>query len=596
MPKNFLLSETRSVLFYVFLAAVTTITLIISFEGVQYWIHPAPFHLFPVLLSGGCVVLAISIGTYFLVQRELSILKKSNLIAQRLRESNERYVKLVLHIPGMAFQLQRDAEGHFSVLFATDGIKNIFGCAPNDATEDIQAILRVVHPEDVARVLESLNQSAQYGTLWQQEFRLIIPGQEEKWVLGQSTPETLPDRSTIWYGHVSDITRHKHIQDEQVRLQKLEQDEHVRIQRLESLGVLAGGIAHDFNNILTGILGNASIAESLVENTKLEKFLVQIMKGVERATGLTQQFLAFAKGGIPSLEKVSLGALIRDSAEFFLGESSKSKCVLDIPDNLWFVHADSMQISQVIQNLILNANQAMPEGGLIKISARNVEDPKETGLRGHYIHISVTDSGVGIPEKDKERVFEPYFTTKAEGTGSGLGLAVVYRIIEKHRGKIGFSSLLGEGTTFNVYIPAIFENSIEYTPAKEDTIISRPLKILVMDDDPMLQEALLGMLERLGHSVVITTEGASAIQEFVNAENAQAPFDLVILDLTIPGGMGGEDTLHALLEIQPNLVSIISSGYADRIPVGFNAALPKPYGMRSLKKAIADALSSQNPT
>ncbi|HXK38004.1 MAG TPA: ATP-binding protein [Candidatus Paceibacterota bacterium] len=551
------------------------------FEWMQHTIRPGITIIESRLYTILFVVAIVGLVAYYIKQRENSFIAERNRAQRVLRENEVRFHKLISHIPGVVFQFRRRPDGTYSVPFTTEGIYEIFGCRPEQVFECYDPIGNVVLPEDYQSLIESFELSAANLSLRQKEFRIKLPGQPIKWLLSHSTPELEEDGGILWHGHVADITKYRMAGEERSKLQKL-----------ESLGILAGGIAHDFNNILTAIMAQASMASMTSRDDQQRGSLDAIVKATERATGLTQQLLAFARGGIPCTKTTSVAQVIRESAEFIIGKGSKSVCELELSDDLWLADIDASQIGQVIQNLVLNANQAMPDGGKIRILAKNAVDPEAVQVRGDYIHISVIDKGIGIPDKYIERIFEPYFTTKGERAGSGLGLSVVYRIIEKHHGKIIVNSKEGKGTTFCIYLPALGPDAQPVPERVEKSIVSRPCKILAMDDDRAMQEVLTEALAMLGHKVTVASHGVEAIEIYQSTAFSGEPFDLVILDLTIPGGMGGEETLKRLLEINPELIAIISSGYSDRIPTGFKASLPKPYTIKSLSRVIGEAMAS----
>jgi CheY-like chemotaxis protein len=337
-------------------------------------------------------------------------------------------------------------------------------------------------------------------------------------------------------------------------------------------------------------MANASIASTVSRDDRLRGAHDAIVTAAQRASGVTQQLLAFARGGIPATKTTQVATVIREAAGFILGGGSKSACQLEIAEDLWLAEVDASQIERVIYNLVINANQSMPDGGTIRIIAKNVTNPTSISARGDFIHISVIDKGIGIPEKHLERIFEPYFTTKGEGAGSGLGLSAVFRIVEKHNGKIVVNSKLGKGTTFCIFLPALGPDAPPLEEKKEEPVIVHPYKILVMDDEPTLREVLKDALELLGHKVTVTKDGNEAVEAYRETAFHGEVFDLAILDLTIPGGMGGEETLRKLLEINPNFNAIVSSGYSDSVPKGFKAALPKPYTIKGITTVIAQVM------
>jgi PAS domain S-box-containing protein len=372
----------------------------------------------------------------------------------------------------------------------------------------------------------------------------------------------------------------------------------LKIEKLESTGILAGGIAHDFNNILTAILGNINLAifdDSLSPKTRT--LLVAAEKATIRAKDLTQQLLTFAKGGEPIRESTSLAEIVRESAAFVLHGGNVS-CTYQLPDNLWYAVVDRGQISQVIQNIVLNARHAMPKGGNIAIVCQNVLPEEETfsllDAKNIYVKISIKDTGVGIPADMLEKIFDPYFSTKQEG--SGLGLAITHSIINKHHGHILVNSKQGKGTEFIIYLPAASQTTHSRNIQKKVTVSTSPQRILVMDDDQAVRMVLEKMLHILGHVVILTGDGREAINIYQERLDTAEPIDLVIVDLTIPGGLGGKETMVQLLQINPAIRVIVSSGYSNN-PVmasfkeyGFRAAVNKPYVLQELQAAIETAL------
>lgn len=375
--------------------------------------------------------------------------------------------------------------------------------------------------------------------------------------------------------------------------------ERFKIQKLESIGVLAGGIAHDFNNILSAILGNISLASFDKElNDQTKKLLSEAEKASLSARDLTQQLLTFAKGGDPVKELSSLESVIKDSATFVL-HGGKVSCSYDIPEDLWLVDIDKGQISQVVQNIVLNASHAMPEGGNVQITCENSTDVDSKVRRhpaeGKYIKLSIQDNGKGVPESIIEKIFDPYFTTK-EG-GSGLGLAITQSIINKHNGYILVDSSPGNGTTFIIYLPAAERQQKKRKAEKSiEEHSSQKAKILVMDDNEMVRNIAKAMLDELNHEVVLTSGGEEAVKLYREALLANDPFDLVLMDLTIPGGMGGEKAVKEVLAINPEAKVIVSSGYSTG-PImahfrdyGFCDTIAKPYKFNELSRIISSNL------
>lgn len=386
-----------------------------------------------------------------------------------------------------------------------------------------------------------------------------------------------------------DVTEHERLEQELVRATKL-----------ESVGILAGGIAHDFNNILTAVMGNVALAALDVPPTsEAGRSLREAEKATLRARDLTQQLLTFAKGGEPIRTAVQLDGIVREIATFTL-HGSKVRADYDVPEDLWPADADRGQIGRVVQNLVINAVQAMPEGGVIRISLRN--DRSDGRARpalppGRYVRIEIADTGVGIKPEHLPRIFDPYFTTKQQG--SGLGLSAVYSIVNKHLGAVDVQSQLGLGTVFRIWLPASTgAGEDDAQPARAAPVAVLKGRVLFMDDEEPIREMASFLLHRFGFEVVCVNDGGEALRQFQAARSAGEPFALVIMDLTVPGGMGGRETMAQLRLIDPAVRAIVSSGYSSD-PVlanfrahGFCGVVAKPYDVPGFARVLRDALAS----
>ena len=368
--------------------------------------------------------------------------------------------------------------------------------------------------------------------------------------------------------------------------------------KLESLGLLAGGIAHDFNNILTALTGNLSLARMHVESgSKVHKRIKEAEKASFRARGLTQQLLTFSRGGEPIKQLTSISDLIKESSQFVLS-GSNIKCEYDLPINLWLVRVDEGQISQVLSNLIINAEQAMPDGGTVTLHAENVHISSK-GIHplkgGDYVAVSVEDQGIGISEKYLTKVFDPYFSTKHKG--HGLGLATAYSIINKHGGLLEVESEIGKGAVFRFYLPASSKKESQQ-PYDLDGIHKGIGLVLLMDDEEEIREIGKDMIQHLGYQVKTASDGKESLEIYTKAMLDNNPFDVVIMDLTVPGGMGGKEAIEKMLEIDPSAKVIVSSGYAndpilsDYKKYGFSGIVPKPYKIEEVGKVLKNLLKS----
>jgi signal transduction histidine kinase/ActR/RegA family two-component response regulator len=395
-----------------------------------------------------------------------------------------------------------------------------------------------------------------------------------------------PDGRDVRFEQAIDIT-------ERVKL-KEEQD---KAAKLESIGILAGGIAHDFNNILTAILGNISLAGISFESNPgaSAKLLAEAEKACFSAKSLTQQLLTFSKGGQPTIHSTEMKELITDSVSFALRGSSAGR-IFGIADNLWQGNVDSGQVTQVINNMVINADHAMPDGGNIIVNAENVvvEPCDKLSLEpGNYIRIDIIDSGHGIPAKYITKIFDPYFSTKQHG--HGLGLSTCYSIVKRHRGLITVDSSQKAGTAFHVYFPAAPLEPAD-SIKEQSELLPEKARVLVMDDEDMIRNMIRKYLTRMGHEVDDAFNGQKALELFRKNMQEGTPYEVVILDLTVPGGMGGKEAFEAMRELDADIRGIISSGYSND-PVmtnyreyGFSGVVTKPFQLNDLTVALRNAL------
>jgi len=370
-------------------------------------------------------------------------------------------------------------------------------------------------------------------------------------------------------------------------------------QKMEALGILAGGIAHDFNNMLGVIAGNVSYALSILnKNNELFEVLSDVQVGANRSTSLAQQLLTFAKGGAPIKKATDIQAVIKETANF-VTRGAKTKCEFEFSDDLWITEIDEGQIDQAIGNLIINANQAMPDGGTIQIRTENhvVESESRTTLPpGNYVKIIIEDEGIGISDENLLKIFVPYFSTKQKG--SGLGLATTYSIIKRHEGYISVDSTADVGTRFTIFLPAS-KRTVYRADIIQEVSHKGCGKILIMDDQESILKMLKRMLNSMGYETDFATDGSQAIEIYRNALHTQKPFDAVILDLTVPGGMGGEDTISELLKIDSKVKAVVSSGYsndpimANHVDYGFCGVLSKPYTKAQLAEILDQILTKK---
>ncbi len=367
--------------------------------------------------------------------------------------------------------------------------------------------------------------------------------------------------------------------------------------RLNSLGQLSSGLAHDFNNVLTTILGNISLAKmDLNEDGDIFGLLNEAEEGIDKARVMTQQLLTFASENKTDKEILETSELLKNFVSFTLSGSNVN-CTFNFPKDLMNVEGNRSQLGTVIHNIIVHAVQSMPVGGNIKISARNTNILKENDFelkQGNYVILKIQDNGIGIPESDLSHVFDPFYMSNM--TGKDMGLAVVKDIIIQHKGNIFIKSIVGEGTTFTIYLPGILLEGSKIKEKKGE-IPRKHAKVLVMDDEDIIRRVLSKMLTQLGYEAHVVNEGISAIKLYKKFLEKNDPFDVVILDLTIRGGMGGAETMENLLIIDPKAKVLASSGYTtDKVitnyeSYGFSGALIKPYRVNELDKILLDILN-----
>ena len=455
-----------------------------------------------------------------------------------------------------------------------------------------------VYPDDLQYCLETYQSAFDARKPFSMEYRLRRADGEYRWFLNSGIPRITTDGDFRGYiGSCIDTTERKRMEEELTK-----------VQRLESVGILAGGIAHDFNNSLQAILSSITVAKLYINpEDEVYKRLTDAEKVTIQSKGLSQQLLTFSRGGDPIRKTIFISKLIKNSASLAMS-GSNVKCEFNIPDNLWPVEADKGQLNQVISNLIINAYQAMPDGGNIKVWAENI-NVVEKGLlpveEGNYVKIAITDQGAGITQEHLQRIFDPYFTTKQKG--SGLGLATCYSIIKKHGGRISAESELGVGTTFYIYLPVPMKVMNEMPnlgetkeEGAEQTSINGKGKVLLMDDEVVIRLAVAQHLRNLKYEIETAQNGTEAIELYKRAIESGKPFDTVIMDLTIHGDMGGEATIRKLLGIDPNVKAIITSGYTDN-PVmanfrkyGFKGVLVKPFEIHELDEILQKVMKEKS--
>lgn len=500
---------------------------------------------------------------------------------EALAESERRFRETVDLVPTAIVEV--DPQGN--ILTANRTAFAMFGYEPADLEKGLNCFRDILRPEEHERARANFTDILQKRHVGTSEYGLRRKDGTPLHGLLSSATRWRDGRPVGLRTSISDITE---IDAMRGVLQ--------RSQRLESLGILAGGIAHDFNNILTSILGGVTLLKELSAGddpaSRRAQVMDQVEKAAHRASSLTRQLLTFSKGGNPVKAAHSPLELLREAADLaFLGSPVRFAC--DAADDLPRVDVDKDQLLQVFHNILLNAVQAMPAGGEVRVTIEKVRGAPDlaTPAGGGAVRFLIDDSGPGIPEAALPKIFDPYFTTKP--TGTGLGLSTSHSIIKRHGGTLlAGPSPLG-GARFEITLPVHQGTSAPSEAMREEIVIGRHAHILIMDDDPLILHLLTAMLENMGHRVSVARDGEEAVAVF---QAARPQVELCILDLTIPGGMGGEETIRRLRALKPDLKALVSSGYSDA-PIlsdpasyGFLDILPKPYSYQGLQAKLGKIL------
>jgi PAS domain S-box-containing protein len=498
------------------------------------------------------------------------------LMQEELRQSEEKYRNLFHNAEVGMFRTRVDGT---KVLDFNDKYLKIYGLNREEMLGR-PAAAYWAEPHERAVLVEKLKAS---GRVTDFECKMLSKNGEVKTCLASA--RLYPEQGVV-EGSLIDITEWKRAEEERLKLeQQLGQ-----AQRLESLGLLAGGIAHDFNNLMSGIFGPIELALGGSLDQESTANLSLALSSMGRARDLTRQLLTFAKGGAPVRTNGPLFPFVEESARFALS-GGRATCTIDVAPDLWPCNFDRNQMGQVIDNLVINAQQAMPGAGAIRISARNAslrQSRTSTLPEGKYVVVSIEDSGIGIPAETLPRIFDPFFTTKE--MGRGLGLSTCHSIMRRHDGAITADSTPGKGSTFRLYLPAAQSPVRDSSPDKPRAMHRGEGVVLVMDDDLSVQKVLSSMLAAFGYAVKTVADGGAAVDFFTKQSEAGHAFRAVLLDLTVVGGMGGREAAQALRALDRNVPLFVTSGYAEdpviQAPAahGFNASLRKPFAMSDLSE------------
>jgi PAS domain S-box-containing protein len=475
-------------------------------------------------------------------------------------------------------------------------LEALHGLAPGTFGGTWDDYVADIHPDDRARVEAAVRASLERGS-HRIEYRIVLPDGRVRWVEGRGRVFRQADGTpTRLAGVCLDVSERK-------ETEQIAESERAKASRLESIGILAGGIAHDFNNLLTSVLGHLSLAREVTSpDDKVHRWIASAERGALRSRELTQQLLTFARGGAPIRKQASVASVVREAAGFAL-TGGGVKPLFDVEDDLWPAEVDAGQIAQVVQNIVINAKQAMPDGGTITIRLSNEHLPLREDVPlppGPYVLAEFEDQGQGIAPEHITRVFDPFFTTKAKG--SGLGLATAYSIVRRHGGHLAVTSALGVGSCFVLRLPARPGNTLETHETPSYTARPGRGRVLVMDDEPLVLETTEELLAALGFEVVTAPDGDAAVAAARLALEEARPFDVYLLDLTVPGGKGGRQALAEIQGVHPRARAIVSSGYSDDAvmsecrALGFAGVVAKPYTTVELEAALDHVLGRMQPS
>jgi len=495
----------------------------------------------------------------------LSALEDQKQAEEQMAKSHSLLLNLARLVPGVIYQYRLWPDGRSAFPFSSPGMNGIYEVTPEEVRQDATPVFGRLHPDDLDRVSEAIQESARTLEEFYCEYRVILPRQGLRWRWCQAHPQRTGDGGTLWHGIISDVTERKQAEKKREQLEA----QLLQSQKMEGIGRLAGGVAHDFNNCLNVIQGFTQICIGrLPKGDPLADELGEVSKASERAAALTRQLLAFSRKQVLQPETLDLNQVIAEMDRMLrrtIGEDIELVQLLT-PD-LGLVKADPGQLGQVIMNLVLNARDAMPEGGKLTIETANTGLDAEYSSHGGavnpgaYVMLAVTDAGVGMDAATLARLFEPFFTTKGLGKGSGLGLSTAYGIVKQSGGSISVTSEVGRGTTVKVYLPR------ELSATKATAALPRPLPrratgsetILVVEDEESLRRLVRRLLESAGYTVLTAANGEDAL---LTCERHTGKIDLLLTDVVMPR-MNGRVLAERLAKTRPGLKILYMSGYTD---------------------------------
>ena len=546
-------------------------------NGELYWEHQS---ISPVIGENGKIInfVAVKIDDTERVKAENEVRKIAQRFSRTLSLSDDAIISF------------NDEQ---QIILFNNGAERIFGYSQSEIIhKPITMLASEALIAKYSKQIEDISSSGIEGKQLESRTYLLkgVRKNGEKFPAEISVSKFKEDDKMVFTTIIRDITARKKMEEEMCNAQKL-----------EAVGILAGGIAHDFNNILTAVLGYANLSTIFMNSGNKDKALVAISnieRATKQATDLTYQLLTFSNGGSPVKKLSAIASIIKDPAEFAL-RGADVKCEFTISPDLWSVELDEGQISQVIGNLVINADQAMLNGGIIEISAENINEEQAKNVRGlnarKYVMISITDHGIGIREEIMPKIFDPYFTTKE--TSSGLGLASAYSIINKHGGLITIKPKQRTGTTFYIYLPASTQAFIKENEETEKKPLAGSGKILVMDNEKEIRDLVAQALSLLGYNAVCAKDSKDTLNLYRNSIETGEPFDVIITDLTIPGDMGGKGVVKKLQEINPKVKTVVNSGYSndpimsDYKQYGFKGVITKPFDINSIHAVLQDVIN-----